>query len=147
MADNRVDTRHTVSHQDATAGDTVSGLDWVETKGHPDYIASSQEVKRLPQLAHDRPGVGRFVRVKVPKGHVFVLGDAINRSYDSRQFGTVPVSRVCGRVIAPLFRTRSSDDYPPSMVRERDLHRVATPPDGPVGPTRHGQTGAPPPPS
>jgi signal peptidase I len=112
----------------ALAGETVSGLDWVETEGRPDYIASQKEMRELPQLARKRPGLGRFVRVTVPRGHVFVLGDAINSSYDSRQFGPVPMSRVCGRVIGPLFRAREDGSFPPAMARERATGLQEQPP-------------------
>ncbi|WP_425280614.1 S26 family signal peptidase [Microbispora hainanensis] len=35
-------------------------------------------------------------------GHVFVLGDNLEASVDSRHFGFVPVERVVGRVIRRL---------------------------------------------
>jgi len=103
----------------ALAGDIVSGLDWVETEGRPDYIATPEEVRELPKLARARPGVGRFIRLTVPRGHVFVLGDAVSSSYDSRQFGPVPMSRVCGRVIGPLPRAREDGSCPPARAREK----------------------------
>jgi len=139
----KVGGEHYVKRVYATGGDTISGLDWAETSGRPDYIATPRDLKRLPQLARDRPGVGRFVRLKVPEGHVFVLGDAINSSYDSRQFGSVPVDQIRGRVIAPFFHTRRRDSCPPALARERTARPIA-PPNTPVGPTRHAGTGGPP---
>ncbi len=87
----------------ALPGDTVSGIDWQETDGHPDYIATDKELDVLPDLARRRPGVGEFIRMTVPPGHVFVLGDATTRSYDSRHFGPVPIEMVTGRLLATLF--------------------------------------------
>ncbi len=37
--------------------------------------------------------------IVVPEGSCFVLGDNFERSFDSRAFGTVPLSRVIGRVV------------------------------------------------
>lgn len=37
--------------------------------------------------------------VRVPEGHVFVLGDHRDRSNDSRSLGPIPVTRVRGRVL------------------------------------------------
>ena len=87
----------------ALSGDTVSGIDWQETDGRPDYIANDRELDVLPDLARRAPGVGKFIRMTVPPGHVFVLGDATTRSYDSRHFGPVPVEKVTGRLLATLF--------------------------------------------
>jgi len=87
----------------ALSGDTVSGIDWRETDGHPDYIATDRELDVLPELARRKPAVGAFVRMTVPTGHVFVLGDAVTRSYDSRHFGPVPVEKVTGSLLATLF--------------------------------------------
>jgi signal peptidase I len=38
------------------------------------------------------------VDIVVPPGHIYVLGDNRDNSYDSRQFGTVPVASVTGRL-------------------------------------------------
>ncbi|MBC7171065.1 MAG: signal peptidase I, partial [Polyangiaceae bacterium] len=37
--------------------------------------------------------------VAVPPGHVFVMGDHRDRSNDSRAFGSIPITRLRGRVI------------------------------------------------
>jgi len=46
-------------------------------------------------------GGGNECRVKVPEGHIFVIGDH-NDSYDSRYFGWVPYERII-TVAKPLF--------------------------------------------
>ncbi len=103
----------------ALAGETVAGLDWKETYGHPDYLASSRDMRLLPELVRRQPAVGRLVRVTVPRGHLFVVGDAITRSYDSRHFGPVPVEKVAGRLVATLFSVgRGGVSYPRAMALE-----------------------------
>lgn len=45
----------------------------------------------------------------VPEGHVFLMGDNRNWSEDSRDYGSVPISQLLGRVVAiywPLERFR-----------------------------------------
>jgi signal peptidase I len=87
----------------AIPGDTVRGIDWPETPGRPSYIADEREMTVLPQLLRRRPAIGRLVSVTVPRDHIFVLGDATARSYDSRHFGPVPVRAITGNLVASLF--------------------------------------------
>ena len=72
------------------------------------------------------PRLGQLVEVRVPPGEVFLLGDALGNSVDSREFGPVAVARIRGRVIvAKLFTLR----------RERQEEK---PPDAPQGEMRAG---------
>jgi signal peptidase I len=55
-------------------------------------------IKRVTAVAGDDMSTGQGV---VPPGQVFVCGDGPG-SYDSRQFGPIPVANVVGRVVARL---------------------------------------------
>jgi hypothetical protein len=36
---------------------------------------------------------------RVPEGHIFVVGDNLERSEDSRQLGAIPLSYVQGKIV------------------------------------------------
>lgn len=40
--------------------------------------------------------------VQVPKGHIWICGDNLNHSRDSRHYGPVPLGLVTGKVVAEL---------------------------------------------
>jgi signal peptidase I len=40
-----------------------------------------------------------LLRLKIPKGHVFVVGDNVNNSIDSRIVSSIPYSNILGKVI------------------------------------------------
>ena len=60
-------------------------------QSHPDL---EQKVRRLVK----RMPVYKLSRLQVPSGHFYCLGDNLGASIDSRNFGTVPVQAILGRV-------------------------------------------------
>lgn len=60
-------------------------------------------------VAIDEPYLGANVRMgdfgpmKVPQGHVFVMGDNRNQSEDSRRFGPISVGRIVGRAFIRVW--------------------------------------------
>jgi signal peptidase I len=85
----------------AVAGDVLWGIDWSTPDGNPDILLMADEAEDVKDFVLRHPGIGEVIGVEVPSGHVFVVGDAPNSSWDSRQFGAVPVEEVKGRVVLP----------------------------------------------
>lgn len=55
----------------------------------------------------DNPALGTKVQtVKVPKGHIFVQGDNIYASRDSRQFGPIPYGLIHGKAMLKVWPPR-----------------------------------------
>eukprot|EP00878_Enallax_costatus_P006487 GHUV01006801.1.p1 GENE.GHUV01006801.1~~GHUV01006801.1.p1 ORF type:complete len:156 (+),score=26.43 GHUV01006801.1:745-1212(+) len=50
-----------------------------------------------------KPGDPSPVPVKVPPGHVWLQGDNLTCSRDSREYGPVPLALLKGRVVAQLY--------------------------------------------
>ena len=46
---------------------------------------------------------GDLFRKTVPKGHVWILGDNLDNSTDSRNFGSLPVGLIVGRVVCRVW--------------------------------------------
>lgn len=62
-------------------------------------IASAEGMAPVPvQQRSDALRSARSERLEVPKGHVYVLGDSLSESWDSRSFGPVPRADVVGVV-------------------------------------------------
>ncbi|WWD17941.1 signal peptidase I [Kwoniella shandongensis] len=81
---------------------------WVDAIGKdymvdvPSSSESSFEFEELSsRLVPRRNGEGQWV--KVPKGHVWLVGDNMSNSTDSRKYGPVPIAMVKGKVLARVY--------------------------------------------
>jgi signal peptidase I len=86
----------------ALSGETVEA----RLRGEVSFVYVDGERLDEPNVAHDRYSEP-VRRVRVPEGHVFVLGDDREAACDSRHFGTVPTEALIGEVVAtwwPLDR-------------------------------------------
>jgi signal peptidase I len=68
-----------------------------------------------PYLAAERIGY-RLRATRVPEGHVFVLGDNRNASYDSHVWGCLPVELLIGRPLCTY--------WPPRRARRRRAYSL-----------------------
>ncbi|KAK8865874.1 signal peptidase I [Kwoniella newhampshirensis] len=81
---------------------------WIDAVGQ-DYmvdVPSSSESRfefdeLSSRLVPRRNGEGQWV--KVPKGHVWLVGDNLSNSTDSRKYGPVPIAMVKGKVLARVY--------------------------------------------
>jgi inner membrane protease subunit 1 len=74
---------------------------WIDDQHHSDHNAIEGDVVRsLDPMIARRKGEGKWV--KIPKGHVWLAGDNMSNSTDSRTYGPVPLALVKGKVIAQV---------------------------------------------
>ena len=73
---------------------------WEDAEGQGRLDRESRGAHTYRVLFADSAFAMDPVDVRVPAGHVYVLGDNRFNSHDSRQFGPVPMSAVIGRVVA-----------------------------------------------
>jgi signal peptidase I len=90
------------------AGDTVA-------RGPSNTILVNNKPLVLPPVCGDHNkyrGLAAwgppFGTTKVPEGSVFVIGDNLDDSYDSRHFGVVPLDKVRGKALLIYFSTNAS---------------------------------------
>lgn len=55
-----------------------------------------------PYIKAYNPGGLFYAPLKVPAGEVFLIGDNRVNSIDSRNFGTIPISSITGRVVVSV---------------------------------------------
>jgi len=94
----------------ALGGQTVSvkrGVLYVDGEAQPiERLDDGRLVEHLGTLVHEAGGrdFDDFPSMRVPKGHVFVMGDNRPSSFDSRFLGSVPETLVLGQVLGVFFR-------------------------------------------
>jgi len=62
------------------------------------------------------------VHIRVPKGHVWVCGDNMSGSRDSRQYGPVPMGLIKGRIVASV----SNEFFVHLVLNSHDLVDLAS---------------------
>ena len=97
-------------------GDALSGIDWAPPDGKLDYVLEARQVGPMRKLLRRYHGLGRVVETRVPAGHVFVVGDAANRSTDSRQLGPIPLDALQGRLLLPHSAAPASSIALPKTI-------------------------------
>ncbi|KAK6905642.1 signal peptidase I [Kwoniella mangroviensis CBS 8886] len=72
----------------------------IDLEGHDqDRHISHEELGLMSKPK--RNGEGQWV--KVPKGHVWLVGDNLSNSTDSRKYGPVPIAMIKGKVLARVY--------------------------------------------
>ena len=59
--------------------------------------------------------------IKVPEGHIFMMGDNRNFSADSRYWGPLPLERIMGKLSMIWMSCKESDSYSSFLCSPRDF--------------------------
>ena len=97
----------------ATEGQVVEVINkelFVDGTRFPDPVKSKHTDPYIrPATMDGRDNFGKFT---VPKGHIFVMGDNRDNSYDSRYWGTVPLDLVLGEALLIHWSWEPDTDAP-----------------------------------
>ncbi len=81
-----------------------------EDNGVKQYLV--QFTADLEQSSHE---------IKVPEGHLFMMGDNRNYSYDSRFWGALPIERIMGKLTMVWISCEESESYSSFLCSVDDL--------------------------
>jgi signal peptidase I len=73
-------------------------------------LATTRSLREVPSAANLESASVSFRSTKVPSGQLFVIGDNLNNSFDSRinQFGSVTVGQVIGKAVLIYWSPESA---------------------------------------
>lgn len=60
-------------------------------------------------------------QIKVPEGHLFMMGDNRNHSFDSRFWGALPIERIMGKLTMIWISCEESESYSSFLCSAKDL--------------------------
>jgi len=89
------------------------GRKWKEDDNREEEVLEEGQddiVRSMDTMIQKRKGEGRFI--KVPKGHVWLTGDNMSNSTDSRTYGPVPYALIKGKVFMRVSQCFSWLDDP-----------------------------------
>jgi signal peptidase I len=79
---------------------SLPGEIWQEKRG---YVYINSKKLNEPYIKPNRRDLASYKPRKIPKDNYFVMGDNRGSSCDSRRWGTVPRSKIIGKVIATYW--------------------------------------------
>ncbi|KAI9882524.1 MAG: translation elongation factor Tu [Watsoniomyces obsoletus] len=98
-------SRRHVRGRDIRVGDVVSY--WHPVEAHVSVV---KRVIGMPGdfVLRDTPGSDSDMMIQIPEGHIWVVGDSLSASLDSRIHGPIPLALVRGKV---LYRLRLTEPH------------------------------------
>lgn len=98
------------SYQELESGEDYQK--YLENNGEKDYVV--QYMKGIEQDPFE---------MKIPEGHLFMMGDNRNQSMDSRFWGSLPMDRIMGKLFMIWISCEESDSYSSFLCPINDLRK------------------------
>ncbi len=83
-------------------------------------LVRSEHIRAVREELSDKKfSAYRVGEKRVPKDHVFVVGDNVLQSEDSRDFGPIPISAIVGRAVGVESDTSATAQYEWQLREQR----------------------------